>query len=125
MNNSSLIKFISCFNNGQANNLEKVTLPLSKDLSTVLDLLSINGLIIGSSSSGTLCHVFLKRDARKNLMRARLISKPSRKIHMSYREIENNFYNADFVLISSNLGLITAKEAVLLKIGGEVVMSVQ
>lgn len=56
----------------------------------------------------------------KNL---KLISKPGKRIYCSVSEIKQRFYYKPFVLISTNLGIITHKDAILKNCGGEILFS--
>ncbi|MFI4913414.1 MAG: 30S ribosomal protein S8 [Candidatus Carsonella ruddii] len=58
----------------------------------------------------------------KNIIYLKFISKPSRKISLKHKNLNNIFFNSSLSIINSNLGLLTIKEIKKLGIGGFVIL---
>ena len=117
-----LAHFISSFHNAQNANLEHFTVETSNFLTSVLDLLTLNGYIVGYGHKGPSTQVYLKYPLKK--YRIELISKPSKKSYAGLVELTRKYYKNEFLIISSPYGLITLKEAFLIRCGGELLLRV-
>ncbi|XRA05390.1 MAG: 30S ribosomal protein S8 [Candidatus Carsonella ruddii] len=54
----------------------------------------------------------------KNIIYLKFISKPSKKISLKHKNLNNIFFNSSLGIINSNLGLLTIKEIKKIGIGG-------
>ncbi|MFI4847106.1 MAG: 30S ribosomal protein S8 [Candidatus Carsonella ruddii] len=58
----------------------------------------------------------------KNIIYLKFISKPSKKISLKHKNLNNIFFNSSLSIINSNLGLLTIKEIKKIGIGGFVIL---
>lgn len=100
--------------------------PRKKTCEYYLNLLWKEGFITGytiDSKSKNQIKIFLKyRNGRPVINSLTLISKPSRRIYYSIKQIYKINYNKSFIVFSTNKGLKSITECKKLRIGGEPVL---
>jgi len=109
-------------NNGYISKLNKVCILYSKLNLKILALLYIEGYINGYyfNKNGVIV-VKLKYHLNKNIFKSyKRISKPGRRIYFSAAELKKKYENKSFVVVSTNIGIILHKYAILKNVGGEV-----
>lgn len=116
--------FVSHFNNAQNANLEKFSIKRSSILIHILSLLNINGYISGFKENKNTIDVYLKYPIINKVSMA-LVSRPSKRVYMGYGSIIKNFDKSDLLLISTKQGIITSKEMLITKSGGEILMKIR
>ncbi|MFI4883831.1 MAG: 30S ribosomal protein S8 [Candidatus Carsonella ruddii] len=58
----------------------------------------------------------------KNIIYLKFISKPSKKISLKNKQLNNIYFNSSLSIINSNLGLLTLKEIKKIGIGGYIIL---
>lgn len=59
------------------------------------------------------------------IQKLNLISKPSRRVYVSYQDLLKRINNFSTPILSTSIGVISAKEAYLKKVGGEFICEVK
>lgn len=112
--------------NSVIRNRPKTILIYSKFTVSVLDLLYNLGylsgykLIFDEKYDTTAWIEVYFNSASKSLIRLDVLSKPSRRIYVGYKELMGRHYSGfELVVLSTSKGILTRSECVMLKIGGE------
>ena len=90
----------------------------------VLELLYLNGFINGFNVIGNNIFVKLKYYQNNHIFKnLTIISKPGIRKYHTVKDLKRKYYYTNFVLVSTNLGLMVHKESISKNIGGEVLFS--
>ena len=110
--------------NGQLSKQKLVTQKRKKICENFLKMLWIEGFITGYSiSNKNRLKIFLKYKNNKPVIHSiKSISKPSKKIYYSLKQIWKINSNKSFIIFSTNKGLKSISECKKLRIGGEPVI---
>ena len=112
--------------NGQLTNRNFIIQPRKRICESYLKLLWREGFILGYNIDCTnknQIKIFLKYKNGKPLINScRLLSKPSRRIYYSIKQIWKIDSNKSFIIFSTNKGLKSIIECKKLRIGGEPVL---
>ncbi len=111
--------------NGSAVNHRSVTIPYSKLKKSVLDLMVVNKIIekVETVKDGTFPELKanLLADKKLNIKR---ISKPGQRIYVKSSEIRPVRNGLGISILSTPSGILTNREAVKQKVGGELICEV-
>ncbi|MGK2931121.1 MAG: 30S ribosomal protein S8 [Candidatus Carsonella ruddii] len=58
----------------------------------------------------------------KNIIYLKFISKPSKKISLKHKKLNNVYFNSSLSIVNTNLGLLTVKETKKIGIGGFIIL---
>jgi len=126
-NMDPIANMFTTIRNGYASSKESVVVPHSKQKMEILKLLIKEGYIKGASKRGKKIkksiEVFLQYDDKGNqgILKIRRISKPSRRVYVSYKDIFSVGRGHGKVILSTPKGVITGSDARKQKVGGELV----
>lgn len=115
---------ISHMRNAQNSNFGNFSIKKSSTILRILELLTINGYISSFKEEKDKIQVYLKYPLLDKI-NMQLVSKPGKKVYMDYPSIIRSFHKNDFLLISTKQGIITSKEVLVLKIGGEILLQIK
>ncbi len=115
--------------NAQAVKKESIKVPYSKMDEQILGILEKNDYIDNFEKKGRgvkrLIDIKLKYETNRETINGfKLISKPSRRIYIGYREIKPVKGGYGLLIISTPKGVMTAKEAKRAKMGGEALFEI-
>jgi len=128
--NSQLANMLSIIKNGQRSFLPTVSVPTSNLCSPILNILYKEGFISGFT---------LKLDKKFPYYNIQLkylqgvpviqdlicVSKPGKKTYLTVKEIKNTKYQADTLIITTTLGILTDKEALIKNVGGNLLCRIR
>ena len=120
--------FIIRLKNANLAGKESISLYTSKNKIAVADALERAGYVksFSKNSTGKMLDVVLayKADKSPKIVGVQRVSKPSRRVYQKYSEIKpfKNGYGA--TIISTPAGILTNKEAVKQKVGGEILFKI-
>lgn len=104
-----------------------VKIRVSKYTTTILNKLQVVGLIetfyiqtIGFKKYAIITLAYI--DGRPAYSKIKLISKPSKRYYISWRATQTLINSGAVIIISTSLGILTAEEALLKRVGGEVLL---
>lgn len=124
MNNFLLALLVSNLmlaNNGR---LSSIKIPSSRFITNILIKLFKSGFILGIGKERYHAVVYLKYiNSKPSFKDISLISKPTKRIYISYRALIKNYRGA-YLLLSTKAGLLTREEALSLRIGGLVLFQI-
>jgi len=121
---------ISRIKNAQLVRSSNVLIVSSKFINKFLKILLIEGYISNFniySNYFNLTNVFLKYDDLNFspvINEIKVVSKPSKRIYYSYKDIKNNYNNLGTVVLSTSHGIVTDRDAIIMKCGGEVLCKI-
>lgn len=122
MVNFLLGDFLVRINNGQRACLTYVDVKYSFLTLQVLVFLYSEGYIVGFSILNSFkIRVFLKYYRNKPVYYFRLVSKPSRRMYISYRDL----LRFDNYILSTSKGILSSSLACYFKVGGEILFKVE
>ena len=116
--------------NAQAVKKETVLVPYSKLKMEIVKLLQKHGCVKEVSRKGKKIKktieisLFYKEHDLPQISNIKRISKPSRRVYMSWRELKKQFRPHVLIIVSAPKGILTAQEAYEQKVGGEVICKV-
>lgn len=115
--------------NAQAVKKESIKFPYSKNDSAVAEILAVNKFIDTVEKKGRgikrILNIKLKYTNGEGAINGlTLMSKPSRKIYLGYKEIKPVKYGYGIMIISTPMGIMTNKEARKNKVGGEALFKI-
>ena len=120
--------FIIRLKNANLAGKESISLYTSKNKEAVADALARAGYIksFSKNSTGKMLEVVLayKADKSPKITDVQRVSKPSRRVYQKYSEIKPFKYGYGAVIISTPAGILSNKEAVKQKVGGEVLFKI-
>ena len=121
MSNNNLYNMVSNIKNGQLSKRYFIIQNRKKICENILKILWDEGFIAGYTLYKIdKLQIFLKyRNSKPVIQSIKLISKPSKKIYYSIKQIWKIDSNKSFIIISTNKGLKSIIECKKLKIGGE------
>lgn len=119
-----LWNMFSSINNGQLAKRNFIIYKKKKICEKFLDVLWNEGFILGYKNEfqkkNNLTKIFLKyKNGRPVITQLKLITKPSRRIYYTNKQIWKINSNKTFIIFSTNKGLKTLNECQKLKLGGE------
>lgn len=118
--NNYLGNLFSALKNGQMANRAFIILPKKKTCENYLKILWSEGFILGYFIENNKIKIFLKYINEKPAINSlNLISKPSRRIFYSIKQIWKIDSNQHFIIFSTNKGLKTIIECKKHRLGGE------
>ncbi len=109
---------------------EKTKLPYSKLKAAILDILKKEGYISDfkeeQSDDKRFLNITLKYDLQKQpaITHIRRISKPGLRIYRSFSQIHSPLQGLGLVIVSTNQGVLTNRQARRQKIGGEIICEI-
>ncbi len=130
MVNDPIGDFITRIKNASAVGHESLSLPYSKLKAAVADVLASAGYVASSEKRGKKTNKTLtvgllyKKDGSPRISEVKRISKPSRRIYRSVKEIFPVRYGKGSLILSTSKGIMTGKEAKKAKLGGEVLFEI-
>ncbi len=102
--------------------------PLNKNLEALresrkptqipLSRVKLNSNLVGNSAEG------IKRPMQNLVFRMTLISKPGRRIYVSYKDLNSFNFGFQLFLLRTSQGIITCQTALKNKIGGELLLKI-
>src|SRR3989338_1412473 len=115
--------------NAQQAKKERIRVPYSKMDMAVLEVLAKSGYLSEASKKGRLpkriIEIKLKYEDGKGVISGiKFVSKPSRKLYVGYKELMPVKQGYGLAVISTSKGIMTAKEARNMKLGGEVLFEI-
>ncbi|OGY62805.1 MAG: 30S ribosomal protein S8 [Candidatus Harrisonbacteria bacterium RIFCSPHIGHO2_01_FULL_44_13] len=115
--------------NAQQAKKERIRVPYSKMDMAVLEVLAKSGYLSEASKKGRLpkriIEIKLKYEDGKGVISGiKFVSKPSRKLYVGYKELRPVKQGYGLAVISTSKGIMTAKEARNMKLGGEVLFEI-
>ena len=115
--------------NAQQAKKERIRMPYSKMDMAVLEVLAKSGYLSEASKKGRLpkriIEIKLKYEDGKGVISGiKFVSKPSRKLYVGYKELRPVKQGYGLAVISTSKGIMTAKEARNMKLGGEVLFEI-
>lgn len=115
--------------NAQAVKKENIKFPYSKNDSAIAEILVVNKFIDSVEKKGRgikrILDIKLKyTNGEGAISGLTLMSKPSRKIYLGYKEIKPVKYGYGIMVISTPMGIMTNKEARKNKVGGEALFKI-
>ena len=119
--NSTIIKFLVSIKNASLTSLDKLVLNCDSLSLSILQVLYSSGLIQGYTiQSKNRVVVFLRKSFNETLTQnIKLVSTPTYKISLDYKEIACIRKNTNSILFfSTDRGLLTASECKRFKVGG-------
>lgn len=123
-----LYNMLANIQNGQLSRRQVVYQRRKKICENLLDILWSEGFILGYASDGLVNHrikIFLKYSDNKPCINSlRFISKPSRRVYYSVKQIWKIDSSKSFIILSTNQGLKSIVECKKLKIGGEPLVAI-
>lgn len=99
-----------------------VNIPNSRYVLSVIDFLFNKGFIKHYTliPTGELIVYLQYYEGRCLFNNFKIVSKPSKRVYMSYTAIRSNLLKRRLVVVSTTRGLMTSLECVSLKLGGEI-----
>ena|SRR3989338_54946 len=115
--------------NAQKAGHEAVSMPFSKFKFAVAKILEKNGYVGNVSKRGKKIKKFIEaillyKDKTPRISAIRIISKPGRRVYMSFKDIRPVRQGYGIAIISTSKGLMTDKEAKKEGVGGEVIAEI-
>ena len=115
--------------NAQKAGHEAVSMPFSKFKFAVAKILEKNGYVGNVSKRGQKIKKFIEaillyKDKTPRISAIRIISKPGRRVYMSFKDIRPVRQGYGIAIISTSKGLMTDKEAKKEGVGGEVIAEI-
>ena len=125
----SYINLLTQLKNAQAVKKENIKILFSKINETIAKILAANNFIDSIEKKGRgvkrILDIKLKYEKGITAIKGiKLISKPSRKIYIGYKDIRPVKQGYGIMVISTPKGIITNKEAKKLKVGGEALFEI-
>lgn len=115
--------FVSSFNIGLKSNFLCINISLTKKNLVISKYLFKNGYINSyflNKSVKSIVLYFSSFLNSKPVLYIKKISLPGRKVFISYHQLKKFlFYNSSYIIISTNKGIMTNREAISRKLGGE------
>lgn len=110
-------------NLGLKSNLFRISIKLTKKNLGLSKYLFQNGFLDSyflNKSTNTIIIYFTSYYDKKPISNIKKISSPGRKVYITYKLLKKTLYNRNsYLILSTNRGFFNNKEAVSLKIGGE------
>lgn len=126
--NSLLSSFIAQLNLGSSRRLRYITVNYSKIIINIIKLLYKEGVIRLYILKDTKIFIYFKYFKGCNLFKFKIISKPSKRIYWSLRNLSLNYNKENFsgfFIISTPLGLLTSNDCLLYRyISGEILFRI-
>ena len=120
--------FIIRLQNASRTNKESVSLPFSKMKLAIAEVLAKEGYLSGvegKSKTGNTLSVDLKyKNGKPVISGVKRISKPSRRMYMSVKELRPVKRGFGLLVLSTPAGVITGKQAREQKVGGEALFEI-
>jgi small subunit ribosomal protein S8 len=125
MNNYSIGDFLIQIKNAAMAKTKEITVSENKIIKASADALKKAGFLDGytKEKDGKLKVALTFKDKKPLLMNIKLVSKPGLRIYMSIKELEK-IKKPSTLLISTPKGMVTSKEAVKNRLGGEVIAEI-
>jgi len=123
------INLLTQLKNAQAAKKESIKVPYSKIDERILEILKKNGYVEDFEKKGRgakrILEIGLKySDDKKTIEGLKFISKSSRRLYTGYEKIRSVRHGYGLLVLSTNKGILTGKEAKKMKIGGEVLFKI-
>jgi len=126
--NSLLSTFIAQLNLGSSRRLRYITVNYSKIIINIIKLLYKEGVIRLYILKDTKIFIYFKYFKGCNLFKFKIISKPSKRVYWSLRNLSLKYNKENFsgfFIISTPLGLLTSNECLLYRyISGEILFKI-
>jgi len=127
--NHRISDLVARLNNAITRKKDSLLAPNTKATKNILNILEEQGFIRGYQIKDNNSLIINLKYYKNNpvINSLKVISKPSRRIYFSKEEIiqwKNQSNKFDVLLISTNKGILTHQEALNLKLGGEVMISI-
>src|SRR5688572_18107019 len=122
--------FLSRIKNAVARNREAISLPTNKMINSIAEILKTEGFIndykVVDAKPQPQIEVQLKYVGGESAVRsAKRVSKPGRRIYHSYNDMPKRIKGGlGFSIYSTPVGIITNKEAINRKVGGECICTI-
>lgn len=115
--------------NAQAVKKENIKVAYSKMDEAVLEILTKNHLVDSYEKKGRgpkkVLDIKLRYDEGRGVISGiKIISKPSRRLYLGYRDLKPVMHGYGFSVLSTPKGVMTNKEARKSKMGGEILFSI-
>lgn len=122
MVNSFIIDMLICIKNGYISKLKQVSCRYNNSCLKILVLLCKYGYINGFYFTKTgLIVIKLKYHLNFNLFQSlEIVSLPSRRLYYDVDQLSIKFKKYPFVIVSNTQGIMLHRDAILKKLGGEV-----
>lgn len=125
----TISEMLTRIKNAQAVSKKTVTVPYSKVNYEIAKILEREGFVEEVKKRGKTIKkisIFLKYNDRETpkIKEIKRVSKPSRRIYLKYKDIYYPKCGYGLLILSTPKGILTAKEAKRLKVGGEVLCEI-
>jgi small subunit ribosomal protein S8 len=123
------IDLLTRIKNAQLVKKESVKAPYSKIDEEIVEILAKNNYLKGYEKKGRkikrILHIELRYEKGKGAINGiKFISKPSRRIYVSYREIKPVKHGYGLSILSTSKGIMAGPKAKKMKIGGEILFEI-
>jgi small subunit ribosomal protein S8 len=122
--------FLVAIKNAGRAKKDKVDLPASNLKVSIAEILASNGFIksfrVARDSNISLMRIYLKYDARGNhaISEIERVSTPGRRVYVKPRDIPNVRSGLGIAILSTNLGILSGRDATQRNVGGEFICKV-